>query len=103
MFQKMLLSAALVISTLGFGLTPKASAGWFRHNAVERHQRLERNRYYGSGYSHSNNGYAYYGSGYSNGHRPNYNTHDNSYGYNGRPGFSNGHYTIRQPGHGSRH
>lgn len=58
MFKRMLIPAALVISTMGFGLIPKASAGWFHHDALERHQRLERNGYYGSGYGLPN-GYAY--------------------------------------------
>lgn len=123
MIKRMLLPAALVISALGFGLTPKASAGWFRHDAVERHQRLERNLYYGGAYSYSNtgygygypnNGYGYYSPSYSytNGYQPNYN-HNNygnnghyynggSYRNNGGPSFSNGHNnTSRQSGHGS--
>jgi len=122
MFKRMLLPAVLLVSVLGFGLTPKASAGWFRHDALERHQRLERNSYYGNGYGnngygnnaygYSNNGYAYYGPGYSDGYPQNYNSHNNnsyynngsgSYRYNGGPSYSNGHNTGRQSGHGSQH
>ena len=109
MLKRMLLPAALIVGTLGFGLTPTASAGWFRHNAAERHERAEHNRYYSGGYGYSN-AYTYYGPSYSNsyGYRQNNNHgnngyYNNGYRYNSAPSYSNGHNTGRQAGHGLRH
>lgn len=102
MFKRMLLPATLLASALGFGLTPAASAGWLRHDVIERRQ-LDRNRYYGNGYGYSNRAYTYNnapnysnsGHAYSNGYGQSYSTgpgssyRDGGYSYynNGSRGY----------------
>ena len=109
MFKRMLVPAALLVSAVGFGLTPTASASWLHHNPVERHEGVEPNRYYGGDYGYSKNGYAYSDRSYSNGYpqtyygQGRYYKNGGSYPYRSAPSLHNGYNNGHRSGRKYRH
>lgn len=104
MFKRILFPAILMVSALGFGLAPVASAGWL-HSPIER-QHVERNRYYGYEYNNRpflyNNRPDYYNRGpaYSSGYGQTYSSGQQGHGYDSRDGGRN--YNNRGRGYEGR-